>query len=339
MSANEWIDFALVAARDFQVLLFVLLCVGLFLFIASFVNIPKFEVKPERQRMVFRYGVALMVIFGLPLAILQLIPKGVEVHGFVKYDDGQQVANALVIVGDDSMRTTSEGEFDFYNVSRNHHQISVLIKSRSFDKILDMPTLFWKTELPITIPRIGMNLSGIVEDENKSPIEGSWVNLSGGREDSRKTDALGKFSFGKLELPFVPPKPLVLSVRLPNELLPRVQLTLEIPSEPPYEIDSPISVPPKDKVDVSGRVIVQDNYTDWNFKNVPFVIVIMGDQSNKSDSNGNYIIHNVPINTRNYTLRAADWKLLCNHSIIPRLSESSDGSSHRDLNVFKYELG
>jgi hypothetical protein len=340
MSSNEWIDLALIAARDFRVLLVILFFIGVALFVASMVDIPKFEVKPERQKLAFRYGILIMGVCGLPMVILFFIPNGVDVQGIVQYDDGTRIPNAVVIIGSESKNTTFQGEYEFDNISRNQHLITVGIKNKYTNYLLKLPQLYWKqSQPPIVINRIPVQVSGKVEDENQNPLEGSWVNLSYEKEDFRKTDTFGKFNFGKIEIPFVPSKPLVLSVQMPNESKPRVQLVLEIPSEWPYEIDeSPIVLPPRGKIDVTGNVILMNNLIDMTPTKLPYIEVVMGDQRTLTNRDGTYIIHNVPIDNKNYSIKTLNEKELCSRPIIYPLANSPEIPRNRTLIVYKSEL-
>jgi hypothetical protein len=339
---NEWIDLLLTAARDLQVLIVILFFIGIGLFVSSIIDIPlgatKIVVKPEDRKKAFRSGTTITIISGLLLLILLFYPKNVEVYGTVEYDDGTPIKNADIFLGSISKKTDMEGAYGFSNVSRVENQIKIKIKDKELTTTLHMPAIYWKLEKNIKIPLITVGISGEVNDENENPVGESWVNLSGEMEKSDKTDSLGRFDLGEINVPFVPSKPLILSVYLPNEPKPRFRLVLDIPTEEPYDKYPVISLPSKDKVDVKGRVLLLDNYTDRMPEEMPYVIVEMNGRTDQTEENGGYTLTKVPMDTMEYIIKSVDGKTLCNYTIYPALTESPEIPRIRNLTVLKSDL-
>ncbi len=345
--SNEWIDLLLITARDLQVLIVLLFFIGMVLFIASIAEIPllvtTIKIPPENRQIARRSGIAIAILFGLILVTLSIYPKGVEVYGTVKYDDGTPVINADMILGPVSMKTDANGAFRFFNISRNENQILIKIKGKyAQNYILNMPKIYWELEQPIIMDRIRMQVDGEVMDENETPVGGCWANLSGAEEASVITNSQGKFHFGEIKLPLVLSRPLTLSIYLPKEQKPRFRLNLEIPTELSYNHTcdnySTILLPSKDYVDVSGRVLLLENYTDRIPDEMPYVRVMIGGRTSQTDKDGRYKILKVPIKSTNYTIKSADGKELCNYNIDPLLTDSPEIPRNRDLIVFKSDL-
>ncbi len=341
--ANEWIELLLTAARDLQVLIVILFFIGVGLFVASIVNnIPlgatKIEVKPEDRKKAFRSGTAITIISGLLLLILLFYPKSIDIYGTVEYDDGTPVKNVDIFLGSILKKTDMDGAYGFSNVSRNENQILIRIKDKTLPYTLDIPEICWDVKRNIVIKRVTMGISGEVKDENENPVEGSWVNLSGDKEKSDKTDSMGRFNLGEIDVPQVPSSPLILSVSLPNEPKPRFQLTLDIPVEEPYDRYSDISLPPKDKVHVNGLVFLRDNITDREAEKMPYVTVEICGRANQTGTDGACTLYNVPKNATDCIIKDVDGKTLCSRPICPPLTESPEIPRIRKFFVYKSEL-
>jgi hypothetical protein len=342
MASGDWINLLLIAAKDIQVLIVTLFFLGLGLVVASMGEIPlggsKFGVKPENQKKAFLSGISITVASGLILAALLVNSMGVEVSGTVKYSDGRPVRDTNVFIGTHLGRTNAMGYYEIDDVQRNESQVTVIIKDKHSYDTVDIPGLYWKKKKDITILPINLSIYGEVVDEERKAVEEAWVNISSDKVRSEMTDTKGEFNFGKQEVPFVTPKPLTLFVQLPDEPIPRNKEVLEIPKEEPYIIYRPITLRPKDYVDVSGRVILKHNYTDRTRMGMPDVIVSMDQRTALSEDDGSYTIKKVPINAKSYLIMSADGKILANHTLPVPLRESDEIPRKRDLPIYESEV-
>ena len=338
-----WEDLVLEAAKDYHVLIVILFFLGIYLIIASMAEFqlgPIKSISNENQRKAFLYGIAIAGLCGLILVALLINSMGVEVSGSVTYADVQKlpVKYVDVKIGAHNGMTNAEGIYKIADVPRNERQIMVIIANKSYPDMLDMPMMWpWEDKKIIIMP-LDLLVEGQVKDENGDPVEGAYVNISGERDLSNKTDSKGKFDFGNLEVGFVPSKPLILDVRLRVEPRPRSKNVLEIPKEEPYEIYLPVTLPPKDWVDVSGYVRIQENYTDRNPKGIPSAIVTMGGRTAQTKDDGGYVIHKVPIGATEYAIGFADGKRLLTHPMPSPLTDSYENPRHENLTVYKSEL-
>jgi len=338
MPSNEWINLLLISARDFHVLIAILFFLGLALIVASIVDIPKYGVKPENQRRAFSSGIVIAAFSGLMLVALFVNSMAIDVSGTVKNPDGSAVRNVIVSIGNHQARTNVKGFYEIPDIYRNESQITVIIKGKPYPETLDMPYLYWNVDKDILIMPINLSIEGIVVDVDGRPIEGAWVNISWEKDFSQKTNPNGRFYFGRHEVPFVPAVPLRLFVQLSLEAQPRNRDVLEIPIEEPYTIYHPVTLMPKDWVDVDGQVFLKESYTNVNRTKLPDVVVKMADRSSISKEDGSYSLKKVPINSTRYLIIANDGKILANHTIIPILKEGVEMPRITDLFVYRSEL-
>jgi hypothetical protein len=340
----DLITLILAAAKDFQVLIVILFFIGILLIVASMAEIQSgiIKINSDNKRKAFLSGIAITAFSSLILVALLVNSMGVEVSGKVEYASGLPVRNADIYIGDVDTgkyygKTNAKGEYKIAGIPRNENLITVFIKGKPFYDTLDLP-IWPMVDKKIIIMPIDLLVQGQVEDENGYRVEGAYVNISGEKDLSNKTDSMGEFSFGKMEVDPVPSKPLILDIRLRIEPRPRSKTVLEIPKEEPYEIYLSVTLPPKDWVDVSGYVRLQDNYTDRNPKEMASVIVVMGGRTAQTKDDGSYIIYRVPIDTTDYAIGFADGKRLLDHPILPPLMDSYETPRSRNLTVYKSEL-
>ncbi len=335
MPGNEWINLLLIAAKDLQVLIAILFFLGIILIVVSIVDISKYGVKAENKRMAFLSGIIIAAFSGLMMIALFSNSMAVDVSGMVKNSDGTPVRNVIVTIGDRQTRTNGEGFYNIPEVPRNNSQINVIIKNKKYPETLNIPYICWNVCKDIIILPINLSIEGDVYDENGNPVNGAWVNLSWEKDLSSKTDFCGKFDFGHQQVPFAPTKPLRLFVRLNPEPKPRNIEVLEIPSEDPYEIYHPVTLIPKDWVNVTGKVFLKENKSVLVGTEFPDISVKMADRTARSGADGHYYLSKVPINTANYLITTNDGRVLANHTIYPLLREGVEMPRIVDLFVYK----
>lgn len=340
----DWITLILEASKDVQLLIVILFFIGMLLIVVSLTEVQSGPIKidSENKRKSFLSGIVIAGISSLVLVMLLVSSMGVEVSGKVAYAGGLPVKNGDVYIGDSDIgnyhgKIDTKGEYKIAGVPRNESLITVLIKGKPFYDTLDLPRIWTTEEKEIIITPIEFLVRGQVEDENGDPVEGAYVNISGDKDLSNKTDSSGKFNFGNLEVDFVPLKPLILDVRLRVEPRPRKSEVLEIPKEEPYVVDLALALPPKDRVDVSGYVHLQDNYTDRDPEAISYVVVKMGGQTAQTKDDGSYYLYRVPKETTNYTIVFADGKEI-SHPIPSSLTASHESPWPENLIVYKSEL-
>ena len=336
-------DLVLEAAKDYHVLIAILFFLGIYLIFASMAEFqlgPIKSISTENQRKAFLSGIAIAGLSGFILVALLINSMGVEVSGSVTYADVQKlpVKYVDVKIGAHNGMTNAEGIYKIADVPRNERQIMVIIAGKSYPDMLDMPMMWPWEDKKISIMPINLSVSGEVSYDEGYPVEGAYVNISGARNLSTTTDSMGKFDFGNLEVGFVLPKPLTFDVRLRTEPRPRNKTDLKIPKEEPYAIYLPVTLHPKDWVDVSGYVRLHDNIIDRNPKGIPSVVVTMGGRTAQTRDDGGYFINKVPIETTEYALWFADGKRLSNRTIPSRLTDSYFIPWPENLTVYKSEL-
>jgi hypothetical protein len=338
MPENEWTNLLLIAAKDLQVLIAILFFLGIILIVISIVDVSKYGVKAENKRLALLSGIIIASLSGLMMIALFTNSMAVDVSGVVKNSDGTPVRNVIVSIGDRQARTNGEGSYIIPEVPRNKSQINVIIKNKKYPETLNIPCMCWDVSKDIIIYPINLSIEGDVYDENGNPVNGAWVNLSWEKDLSSKTDFYGKFDFGYQQVPFAPTKPLRLFVRLNRESKPRNIEVLEIPSEDPYDIYHPVTLMPKDWVNVTGTVILKENESVLIGTEFPDISVKMGDGIARSGADGHYCLSRVPINTTNYSITTNDGRVLANHTIYPLLREGVEMPRIVDLFVYKDQL-
>lgn len=341
---SQLIDLLLVATRDLNVFILILFILGIAFIVFSLYDIQpmgiKIQPRPEYRKWTIVLGSAIALISFLLLLSIWFIPKGVEVYGTVKYQDGTPVRNADVSIGPLHKRTDMSGEYRIYNAFRNETEISIKIKDRDYIDTLELPNLYWKVIKNINISNVKMGVSGEVRDESGNEVEGAYVNLSGYAMRYDKTDSEGKFDFGTLDVPFVPAKPLILAVKMPNESKPRLSLNIEIPSKEPFEKYLPVSLPSEDTVDVLGKVLFYKDLTSTapESNGTPIMSVKMGTKRNQTDISGNYRINDVRIDTIEYEICSPNGLKYCNRTIDSPLKESGESPRNRQLILYLDEI-
>ena len=338
----SWDDLVLEAAKDSRVLIVILFFVGIYLIVASVAEFqlgPIKSINPENRGKVFRYGIVVSCLSGLILAALLVNSMGVEVSGKIEYTDGLPVRNAYVYIGNHSRTTNPNGLYKIPDVPRDESQITIIIADKSYNDVIDIPKMWLWIDKEIPIMPINLSVSGSVRYEDEYPAQGAYVNISGGISSFTKTDSNGAFDFGKnLVVNFVPSKPLILEVRLPDELRPRNKTNLNIPEREPYAIYLPIILPPKDQVDVSGYVHLKDSISDMNPKGLPSAVVEMGERTAQTKNDGSYYIVHVPIKTTKYALWFEDGTILGNRTIPSRLVDSYINPRIENLSIYRSEV-
>lgn len=325
----EWGDILQEFSTDFRVFCGILLIIGVFFLVLYFYDIEwsNFKAKSKplekrgEQQTAKWIGFSLFFFGFVGLVASSYYLWGLEVSGFVKYDDGLAFPDAEIIVpGSEHGYTNGNGYYELKNVQRNQSHISVKFK----DKIIHIESIYlpqtslgYSYKQDLIVPRIPLKIHGNINDMHGLPVEGIIVNLSSYEANlTTKTNFLGYFSFRDILVHQRPigPQGIKLSFQSADEREPRFTDSVAIPLEEPYQAAKNV-VWIKEDVDVKGCIAPMLNNTNFNY-----LVVNMGTSYDYPNSSGYYSLINVPISTKTWHICSSTGKELANGTIYPSLT-------------------
>lgn len=317
-------------ATDFRLFSLGLFILGLFLIFINYYNIQCKDIKIESKPREKQNGLQINLFLGLAIAFIGFIGflsssyylMGVEVSGFVEYEDGKPLAAVEInIPSVNPGYTNNVGYYTLHNVPRNQSYLSVEID----DKIIHREAtkfsqymLSLSSSQNLTVKLLPLWIHGNLRNEYGDPLGGIIIRLKCDEKDTNcTTDPQGDFDFGKILVHHTPIglQPMVLSARSTEEKLERISTPIDIPLKEPYEINKFLIWNERNKLVITGVVKYSGDH-----KKFEDLIVEMNKSHCFVNNTGYYILTKVPITTKEWFVTTPNRTILANGTVYPELT-------------------
>lgn len=317
-------------ATDFRLFSLGLFILGLFLIFINYYNVQWKELKIESKPREKQNGLQINLLLGLAISFIGFIGffsscyylMGIEVTGFVEYEDGNPISGVEIDIPKvNPGYTNNVGYYILHNVPRNQSYLFVKVNEKIIHR---EPTKFSQYMLGlsssqnITVKLLPLWIHGNLRNEYGDPLHEKIIRLKCNEKDMNvTTDLQGNFDFGKILVHHKPIglQPMILSARSTDETLERILTPIDISLEEPYEIDQSMIWDERDKLVIIGVV-----KSAGDIKNLEDLMVKMNKSHCFINSTGYYILQKVPITTNEWLVTTPNGTILDNGTIYPELT-------------------